>query len=111
MGLEERLWERNVQKASPDDVEKIGVKLSGMERGAVKKVWGKVQALWRLVKDPGVAWKHKALAIGALVYLVSPLDAVPDPLPVVGLLDDAGIIATAVAALAAELSKYTAHQS
>jgi uncharacterized membrane protein YkvA (DUF1232 family) len=48
----------------------------------------------------------KSIAIGALVYLVSPIDAIPDAIPFAGLLDDVGVIAAAVAKLAQELSKY-----
>jgi uncharacterized membrane protein YkvA (DUF1232 family) len=46
-----------------------------------------------LLGDPQVPARCK-LALGALVvYLVSPIDLVPDFLPVVGLLDDAILVA------------------
>jgi hypothetical protein len=32
-----------------------------------------------------VPWRSMALVVGALVYFLNPLDAVPDPLPSVGL--------------------------
>ena len=40
-----------------------------------------------------------AVAVAALAYLVAPADAVPDLIPGAGLLDDAGVLATAVAAV------------
>ena len=40
-----------------------------------------------------------ASIIGAIIYVVSPIDAVPDFIPVAGWLDDAGIVTTAVAGL------------
>jgi uncharacterized membrane protein YkvA (DUF1232 family) len=39
---------------------------------------------------------EKSVAIGALLYFITPVDAIPDYLPVVGFLDDAGVIALAV---------------
>lgn len=37
--------------------------------------------------------------IGAVIYVVSPLDAVPDIIPVAGWLDDGAVVAAAVKAL------------
>lgn len=102
---EERLFRRYVRKASPDDIPKIDAKLPRMKRGPVAKIWDKVEALWKLIKDPDVAWQHKALAIGALIYLISPVDAVPDVIPVVGLADDAVVIIIALSLLAEVLKK------
>jgi uncharacterized membrane protein YkvA (DUF1232 family) len=44
------------------------------------------------------AWA-KAVIAGALGYLILPVDAIPDVLPMVGLTDDLGILAAAVAAI------------
>jgi uncharacterized membrane protein YkvA (DUF1232 family) len=46
----------------------------------------------RLVGDPRVPWRSR-LALGALLlYLVSPIDLVPDFVPVAGQLDDAVLV-------------------
>ncbi len=105
MELAERLFRKYVRNASPDDAAKIDGKLPRMKRGPIAKIWDKVEALWQIVKDPSVAWKHKALAIGALIYLISPVDAVPDVIPVGGLADDAVVIIIALSALAEVLKK------
>lgn len=39
-------------------------------------------------RDPRVPWYAKALAIGVIAYLLSPVDLIPDFIPVLGYLDD-----------------------
>ncbi|MFN3152035.1 YkvA family protein [Bremerella sp.] len=94
------------EKASPEDIQKIREKLGGMNRGPIKKIWSDVTSLWKMITDPSASWTSKAIAIGAVLYLISPLDGVPDLLPLVGLTDDAAVILAAVATLAFELKKY-----
>lgn len=40
-------------------------------------------------------WKRAIIALLALLYIVSPLDLIPDVIPVVGWLDDLGVLAWA----------------
>ena len=99
---------RFVANASERDIPKIAQNLAAMCRGPIQKAWGDVQALWAMIKDPDAAWKSKTIAIGALLYLVSPIDLIPDAIPVFGLTDDASVVAAAVASLSIELKKYRA---
>lgn len=39
-------------------------------------------------KDPRVPWYARVLIIGVLGYAFSPIDLIPDFIPVIGLLDD-----------------------
>jgi uncharacterized membrane protein YkvA (DUF1232 family) len=48
---------------------------------------------WRLLADPRVRLWPKAALVGALVYVVSPVDLLPDLMPVVGQLDDVTLVA------------------
>lgn len=48
--------------------------------------------LWRAFLDPKVPFAAKALLVGGLVYGVSPLDVVPDIIPILGQLDDIGVL-------------------
>ena len=63
-------------------------------------------ALYRYMNDPEVPWHRKSVAVGALVYFIVPVDAIPDFAPVVGYLDDAGVISATVAYLQTELEPY-----
>lgn len=80
------------QKSSEKDVEKIEKKIGFMNKGAVKKVWDKVLFLKDNLKNVDIPKRNAISIIGALLYLISPLDLVPDAIPVVGLLDDVFVI-------------------
>jgi len=62
----------------------------------------------RYVKDPSVALWRKLAGVGALAYLVMPLDAVPDVIPLVGWLDDLGILGVAAMFLVREVKRHSA---
>ena len=47
-----------------------------------------VHALYRAGRDPRVPWYAKALAVVVAGYALSPIDLIPDFIPVVGYLDD-----------------------
>ena len=53
----------------------------------------------RLLTDPRVEWWRKALLVAVIVYLASPIDLVPDFIPVAGQLDDAVLVIIAVRVL------------
>ena len=48
----------------------------------------KAAQLWCVLQKPEVPAKDKALIMGALGYLISPLDFIPDLTPVLGYSDD-----------------------
>ncbi len=50
----------------------------------------------RLLSDPRVPRRRKLILWGLLLYLASPIDIVPDFIPVAGQLDDAIIVALAL---------------
>ncbi len=52
--------------------------------------------LFYVAKSPEVPKSTKMIIVGALSYLIFPLDLIPDFIPAVGLVDDAGVIAAAV---------------
>lgn len=55
-----------------------------------------VRLLWALARDPRVPRRAKLAAGGALAYVVSPIDVVPDVLPVIGRADDLWLLSRAL---------------
>ncbi len=59
-------------------------------------VRGDARLLWRALRHPGApGWLKPAVALMA-IYLVSPVDLVPDMLPVLGVVDDLVLIPLAI---------------
>ena len=52
--------------------------------------------LFYTAKSPEVPKSSKMIIVGALSYLIFPIDLIPDFIPVIGLADDAAVIVTAV---------------
>src|SRR5574338_433452 len=51
-----------------------------------------VVALWLAARDPRTPWHARALALGVAAYALSPIDFIPDFIPVLGYLDDLLIV-------------------
>src|ERR1700737_1118480 len=49
-------------------------------------------AIYLASRDPRVPWYAKALAVAVAAYALSPIDLIPDFIPVVGYLDDLIIV-------------------
>ena len=58
----------------------------------------RVRLTWRLLREPGVAILAKALPLLSIFYVIFPLDFVPDLIPVLGQLDDLGVVVLAMEA-------------
>jgi uncharacterized membrane protein YkvA (DUF1232 family) len=52
--------------------------------------------LGRLVKDRRVPTAEKALLVAAIIYVISPLDLIPDVFPFIGQVDDLYVVALVV---------------
>jgi uncharacterized membrane protein YkvA (DUF1232 family) len=57
-------------------------------KGWARALKREVHALYLAARDPRVPWHVKALAICVAAYALSPIDLLPDFIPVVGYADD-----------------------
>ncbi len=86
--VEENLWEK---------VERIGKKISFAKD---------IAALYKYLTDPDVSWHRKTIVVGALIYFIVPVDTIPDIAPLIGYLDDLGVITAVLKFLGHELIPY-----
>lgn len=86
--IEENLWEK---------LERVGKKISFAKD---------IRALYNYFRDADVSWYRKAIIVGALIYFITPIDAVPDLAPLFGYLDDLGVITAVLKFLGSELIPY-----
>ncbi len=86
--IEESLWAK---------IERTGKKISFTRD---------ILALYNYLKDEKVAWYRKAIVIGALLYFITPIDAIPDLSPLVGYLDDLGVITAVIKYMGSEILPY-----
>src|ERR1700752_1753065 len=65
---------------------------------------GEVLALYLACRDPRVPWYAKALAATVVAYAFSPIDLIPDFIPVLGYLDDLILVPLGVLAVRAMIA-------
>ena len=56
-----------------------------------------VYALYLAYRDPRVSWPARIFAACVVAYAFSPIDLIPDPIPVLGYLDDLVLIPLGIA--------------
>jgi uncharacterized membrane protein YkvA (DUF1232 family) len=77
-------------------------------------IWDDLGSLFRIVKSwksgsyREVPWNTVVLSTGAIIYFLTPVDFVPDVLPVLGLIDDIAVIRWVLGAIRSDLGKFRA---
>ena len=61
------------------------------KKAGIKVVYAALVLFYSL-QDPRISKRDKALIIGALGYMISPLDVIPDAIPIAGLTDDFAVL-------------------
>ena len=67
-------------------------KIARIAKSAGSKLVYAALILYYTLQSDKVSATNKAMIIGALGYLISPLDVVPDAIPIAGLADDLGVL-------------------
>jgi uncharacterized membrane protein YkvA (DUF1232 family) len=67
---------------------------------------GRARALVRYFRDREASILGKLFVLLAVVYVISPVDLIPDAFPVVGWLDDMGVMSLAVAFMWKVVGRY-----
>lgn len=92
----------------------IGEALIKMQKhsAAIREIYADLQIILRLVKTwlagdyKDISLKSIVILIGAILYFLNPFDAIPDAIPVVGYVDDVGVVAWVLKTLKNEIEKF-----
>lgn len=107
---------RHIQKAdlpaaAGAALEKIRILEQGIPE-PLKGLWEQVKLLGSLLLDftrgnyTQVPYGTVAAAAAALMYFASPMDVIPDFIPVIGYVDDAAVVALCLKMIRADLDRY-----
>lgn len=110
-------YEKNQKKFKEEDLGKVldkadELKKKFQEEEKLSKYWGDFKLLFSMIKDyynrkyTTVPWYVISAIGGALLYVISPIDLIPDFIPFVGYIDDAAVIAFCINRISAEVDKY-----
>jgi uncharacterized membrane protein YkvA (DUF1232 family) len=56
-----------------------------------------LHALWLAYADPRTSWPARLLIVCIVAYALSPIDLIPDPIPIIGHIDDLILFPLAIA--------------
>lgn len=82
-------------------------------KGFIKKIPVMIRMVKSIMSKNGYKPEFKNVIVPALVllYLISPLDFIPDWIPVIGVFDDIALLALAMPMLIAEAEKFVAWEA
>ena len=84
------------QSKKQADVEKNSGKVFSFKE--MGKDWSeRISALWTVIHSDTITLPEKFIAYGALFYLLTPVDFIPDTIPFLGLVDDFAVLGLAAA--------------
>ena len=112
-------FEENIKNVDNDDIE-YAVK-KGLQKiqefkdnppAAIIQLWNDIKLMISLLNDyikgnyKDVPWKTISAITAALLYFLSPIDLIPDFIPVIGYLDDILVLRLALTFSESDLEKY-----
>jgi uncharacterized membrane protein YkvA (DUF1232 family) len=111
--LDRAKWFAENPEALRELFQEAARKTKSIPKAPFADMWGYLQAMLRLIRayyrgeyrDVKIA--NLVLIIGAIIYVLDPMDLIPDWIPVLGFLDDATILAFAVQRTRQTLDEFT----
>ena len=82
------------------------------KQGALAELFEDIRMMFSIVKDyfsgdyREIPFGTIAAVAGALLYVLSPIDLIPDFIPGVGLVDDAGVVVACLRLVKVDIDKY-----
>ena len=103
-----------VDKFTEEDLNKVkqDAEIAESKSKNLGKQFESFKIMWSLLQDywagdyTAVPWKLLASIGFAVAYLVSPIDIIPDFIPILGFVDDAAVFALVLSAFQSELNDY-----
>ena len=107
-------FEHGAENFTPEDLEKFKADSATAEKKSFKlgDQFETFKVMWALLQDywkgdyKNVPWKLIAAIGFAVAYLVSPIDVIPDFIPILGFVDDAAVFSLTLAAFQSEIDTY-----
>ncbi len=114
---DEEFVKEGAEEVTQKDIEKVVEKSEDIQkkfsaRGPLKRFIADARLLtsliqdWRTGKYRQVLYGTIVAAVFALLYVFNPFDIIPDVLPVIGVVDDASVIAACLMLIEQDLNKY-----
>jgi uncharacterized membrane protein YkvA (DUF1232 family) len=73
------------------------MKLMARLKAQASQLKRELHALWLAYGDPRTPWPARLLIVCVIAYALSPIDLIPDPIPIIGHLDDLILLPLAIA--------------
>ena len=115
----EEIFNEKVKDVNDDDIKKAIDKgkekietLSDKLPRILEELWDDIKDMWNMLVDyyegnyTEAPWGTIAAIVVALLYFVSPIDLIPDFIPVAGYIDDAFVITFAMKFIKDDIERY-----
>jgi len=106
-------------KVKQADIQRLLEKQQAVEEkvknsGKLNRFATDIKLMFSLVRDyyngryRTIPWKSIAAIVGALIYVLNPLDLIPDLILSIGFIDDVGVVALCLKLVESDLHRYAA---